>query len=484
MKQKRLFSLTVFTLLTTIGMQAQIVLWDGENQELGTQGGWWNDGTPTVVLNPQTDGSNPSSKCLSFKMTEANKVVKLPFRDWITPDMGGSRRISLMLLKETNENVKVELSDPTNGASGYWENVAAWYGSQGKWQKIVFDYSTNTGVNDFPGVMGILVQTGTVTGEQTVYIDNIVIEPLAKVGDVSLKDITDGSLTGDVKVEGALMQGTCANINAGWIEVKYNDFEILNNKLGADVTSVDIRGAVLKDAYNPTRSKNPNLIMFTDKPFVENESGDANVNVVVEGRTALLELNENNTFAAPENFIADKIKLNRKTYSGTNTFCLPFYIGEELGGTLAVYEEQTADKVNFSVVDYVDANFPFIAIGLTASEELEFFNKSIVATPVTLGNDFVGVYRKQSAKDLYGIGTDDKFVKGGENATICSFHSYLNVKDNSPAKVLFINDVTEVSDIHSITAKQEDVYTITGMKAGRNLKRGVYIRNNKKFIVR
>ena len=155
---------------------AQTVLWDGEDESITSRnefGGWWDRGNPSLVDNPETDGINPSAKCLKFTMTGndfGQKHLACPFRDWMTPNLDGARRVSLMIRKAQNDNVMVELSDPTNGVDNYWEKTAAWYGSEGKWQKIVLDFSTNANLNDFPGVMAITAQTGDVTEPQEVWV--------------------------------------------------------------------------------------------------------------------------------------------------------------------------------------------------------------------------------------------------------------------------------------------------------------------------
>jgi hypothetical protein len=123
MKRVLLFSAG---LLMAASSFAQTTLWDGESYEIGSNGGCWGDGAPSVVANPDKSGINTSDKCLKFTMTSSSKVVKIPFSDWIKPNLNGARRISLMIKKSTNENVKIEVSDPTNdGATSYWEKVAA-----------------------------------------------------------------------------------------------------------------------------------------------------------------------------------------------------------------------------------------------------------------------------------------------------------------------------------------------------------------------
>ena len=294
--------LTLVTLVTATAASAQIVLWDGEDDAITSRdyAGWWDRGNPTLVDNPEKDGINKSNKCLKFTMTgDGNKQVALPFREWIKPDLQGNRRLSFMIKKEVNDNVLVELSDPTNkDAAPYWQKVAAWYGGGGKWQKVVLDFSKNEGLNDFPGVLAITAQTGSVTSNQDVYIDSIVIEPVPMVGTTPLKDITDGSLTGNITLSGSYMNGACQNANGDWFEVKYNDFATLEDKLGDNaVTSVDMRGTILKDAYNSTRGKNPNCIVYADAFFTKN-----NENVVVNGTTTTLILDDAHPFNAPTGF--------------------------------------------------------------------------------------------------------------------------------------------------------------------------------------
>ena len=247
---------------------SQTVLWDGESYELGTQGGCWNDGTPTVVSNPDQTGINNSSKCLKFTMKSGSKVVKIPFRDWIKPDLAGNRRISLMIRKTYSSNVQIELSDPTDdGASKYWEKTAAWYGGDGQWQKVVFDFSTNTALNDHPGVISITASTDDVKADEDVYIDNVEIEPLPMVNGTELSKIADGTLTGALTLTGSWMKGDCQNTDGDWKKVEYNDFSTLAAKLSTSATSVNLQGARVKDAYNAFEGVNPNIIVYTDEAF-------------------------------------------------------------------------------------------------------------------------------------------------------------------------------------------------------------------------
>ena len=466
---------------------SQTVLWDGESYELGTQGGCWNDGTPTVVSNPDQTGINNSSKCLKFTMKSGSKVVKIPFRDWIKPDLAGNRRISLMIRKTYSSNVQIELSDPTDdGASKYWEKTAAWYGGDGQWQKVVFDFSTNTALNDHPGVISITASTDDVKADEDVYIDNVEIEPLPMVNGTELSKIADGTLTGALTLTGSWMKGDCQNTDGDWKKVEYNDFSTLAAKLSASATSVNLQGARVKDAYNAFEGVNPNIIVYTDEAF----DGD---NMVSGGKASKLVLNENYAFSAPIGFTAESVTVTREMISGYNTVCLPFaFTAAELGATaVAKYSSTSTDgeteTVTFKTVENALANVPYILSGTTASSTQTFTNKTIEATPTSLTDGLLnGVYAVTDGEGKWGIG-DQVFQKGAAGAKFNSFHAYLS-ESVGAAKVAFaISGTTGINTVNNAGNAIADgqYYTLNGARVNRNsLQKGVYIVNHKKVIVK
>lgn len=478
--------LTAAVLLMAANGFAQTVLWDGESYELGSRGGCWDDGTPTVVANPDQKGINTSSKCLKFTMNSGSKVVKIPFRDWIKPDLAGNRRVSLMIRKTNNTNVQIELSDPTNeGATGFWEKTAAWYGNSGQWQRVVFDFSTNTKLGDYPGVMSITASTDDVASDEDVYIDSIVIEPLPMVNGKELSKIEDGSLKGNLTLTGSWMKGDCQNTDGDWKKVEYDDFSKLAAKLNSSVTSVNLQGARVKDAYNAFESVNPNIIVYTDDAF----DGD---NMVSGGKTPKLVLNEDYAFAAPYSFTADNVEVKRELASGYNTICLPFaFTAAEQGATaVAKYASSTTggdtETLTFSTVETASANVPYILSGTTASSSLTFTGKTIEATPASLTDGLLtGVYAVTNGEDKWGIG-DQVFQKGAAGATLNSFHAYLS--EPASAKVAFtISGTTGINTISNDgnDAANGQYYTLNGARVNRNsLQKGIYIVNHKKVIVK
>lgn len=480
---------TIIALLaaTSSLANAQTTLWNGDDVD----GKLWDDGAPQVVENPEKGGINPSARCLKFNMTDGSKVVKIPFRDWMKPSMGGSKRIALMIKKPTNENVQIEVSDPTDGSAGYWERVVAWYGGSGQWQRLVFDFSTNNAF-DNPGLITITAQTGGVASAEDVYIDNVEILPATKANGALLGSIADGSLEGNVRLEGAWMKGSCMNADGEWRQVDYDDFAALAAKMNANATSVDMRGADVQNPYNAFYGANHNMLVYSDEAF-------ADENVIANGKAARLKIEEAYSFNAPEGFRADAVELIRAIGQGYNSFVLPFDVeASELGAeALATYDSYTGTanaKVKFDNAQAVGANVPFVTVGAKESVNPVFEGKTIAATPQSLADgQFVGVYTAATpAAGLWGLNAEGRFQKGGSEATINAFHAYLELPSTVEAAAIE-GGTAGIEDNMAQKNAKSAIYTINGTKLGinavngkpaSNLQKGIYIINGKKVVVK
>lgn len=503
------FTLLALAIMASATSFAQTTLWDGENTEITNKNdnaGFWGDGSPTLAENPEKDGINKSSKCIKFTMTNASKVVKLPFKDWIQPSMNGSKRISLMIRKNVNENVMVELSDPTDGSADYWKKQVVYYTGAGKWQKLVFDYTAN-GDFDKPGIMTITAQTANVDGEQEVYIDNIVIEDAPRInGKLFSEYNAENKITGNVKLTGAWMKGSSMNADVDpWQGNTYNDYEYFYGQAD-NITSVDIREAQVSDIDINQFFKNSNTLVYA------NEAYD-HVNVVAkqdftnannEEVTALyaakgLELTDANAFSCPEAFTAANVKLTRTVREGINSFVLPFYVGAgDLGAdALATFKEVNDQSLVFTKADRAEANVPFITVGLkNAADKKEFtFNDNLKYVEATTTTEFTapfkGVYAPQSAKGLYGINGNGDLQIGGTDAKINSFHAFYEAAEGqtAPAKISFEGEATGINNVAATTVANGAVYDLSGRRvaeklAGASLVKGIYVVNGKKVVVK
>lgn len=359
----------LLSLALTIEAQNGTMLWDGESWNIGSRGGCWDDGSPTVVANPDKGGINPSDKCLKFTMTNGNKIVKIPFRDWVKPGMNGSRRFSLMIRKPVNENVRIEVSDPTDGRGGYWQKVAAQYTGGGGWQLLVFDFQRNDDF-DYPGVISITAQTGYVASSQDVYIDNVRIEGPTRVNGQNPADLAGGSLRGHLTLTGSWAAGTSINANndSHWDEFYYDDFRLLAPKLTAHVTSADLRSASVVDGCNIFRLANPNALVFANTYF--NRAADGHPGT--RGWVYTEETGRNSIYFQPQyGFVGDPVPF----YDPSAGKFRIMYLAEFRPNPATFHPFHQATTTSFTSYDFLGVSIP---CGSTDSQEHSLGTGSVV----------------------------------------------------------------------------------------------------------
>lgn len=463
---------------------AQTVLWDGDN----VNGEIWDGLNRAVVDNPDKNGINTSEKCLKITVTGSeNSTIKIPLTGLDT-SMKGSKRVSLMIKKPQTENVQVEL-EHTVGEQKVQEKVIAWYDGNDTWKKLVFDYSKNAEF-DNPGLIIINTQKDKITGSQEVYIDNVVIEPATKVDGKLLSEVADGSLTGNITLTGAWMNGDCTNVTSGNEPNHYDDFAALKAKLSSSVTSIDMtQDVVLKDAYNAFLDVNPNIIVYADEAV----NGD---NVVIKSVANNVVIKQDGAFSIPTGFTAKSVTVEKPLSAGYNALVLPFDVtAAELGAeALSTCTGVSGDGGEKTVVladaETVTANTPMVVKGAKEATGLVFAEKTFKATPAApASGEFKGVYAPQSAKDMWRIGGDGTFSKGAGDAQVTAFGAYWDVPG---ATALSLGTSTGITGVEADGGQMVDVYTIGGVKvrtaeaatALDGLAKGVYIVAGKKYVVR
>ena len=490
------FTLVALAMMASASCFAQQTLWNGEDKSEGL----WPRCTPEIVDNPLKEGINTSEKCVKFTITKGDfekESIVLDLKK-VCGDAGlnmqDNKRLSIMVKKSIANNIKVELSA---GAETYWKHIASWCKGDDQWQKLVFDFTNNCDFGDkgYPTELAIypLIDEGQPT-TQEIFVDNIVLEDNPTVNGKSLwQDVADGSLDGKLELTGSYFKTKCMNTDVNpWKEYSIDDFAALNNKLSANVTSIDMRKASTLgvDINKFFEDKNPNTIVYANENY-------EHANVVVVGADGTgtansLELTDANAFNAPEGFTATSVKLTRDVQKGVNSFVLPFKVtATELGATqVATYEgcDKANNVANFTTVESVKANTPFLTMDVAedkATNVLSFENKEIVVTPESLGTDFVGVYAPQNAEGKYGIDGNGLLHKGGATATIDAFHAYLNVTGPAPAAIAFNGSTpTAINGVAADKVANTAVYDLSGRRVYGKLQKGLYIMNGKKVVVK
>ena len=466
---------------------AQVVLWDGEDKALGSDGGFWGRADATVL----EEGGNKFLKITTKANPEgwANEHFNahLPF----SADFKGLRRLSFRIKMEPGHNVLLKLKHGSAEAHRLF-----YYDGGNTWKKLNFEFSVgpnNENIEDDPNDCWLEIwpfednegthDAGNVG--KVIYIDDIQMEgPM--VNGSAIRTLADDALTDQqVIVTGSLSKGEYQDTWTGaWHNVAFDDYTTLTSKISADVCFLNLTGATVADGDGPQlRTKNPNLLILSPTAFYDTDNVIRWDEVNSRNNTPKMVLIDAYPFYTSIDFHAEAVEVTRNLKAGINSLCLPFYTAETEISTnckIATYKNGTT----FTYADHAEANVPFLATAVNAAaEKLNFTDKTVAITPVSLGTTFVGVYAPQSAKDLYGINGDGKLQKGGSGATINSFRAYLT--DVSGAReITFEDETTGLTDVSSKTSDgRGECFNLAGQRVAQPTK-GLYIVNGKKVIVK
>lgn len=260
--------------VATMTASAQVVLWDGEDKEVNSDGGFWNRADPTVV----DDNGN---KCLKVTL-KANPDgwdkehcnAALPLGD---VDFKALRRLTMRVKMSLNHNVLVKLVKDGDGgyATGRW----FWCGDADQWNILTFEFAAgpdsekitdtaNTVLEIWPFEDGgdALANVG-----QTIYIDDIKMEGTMVAGK-GLHAYADNSLTGEVVVTGVIGKGSYqCTWNGDWHPEAYDDYALLAAKLAPTATKLDVTAAGRWDEdWNVIKAKCPGIEIVTEQSTAVN----------------------------------------------------------------------------------------------------------------------------------------------------------------------------------------------------------------------
>ena len=235
---KKVFLLSMLFAATVCN--AQVVLWDGTDKEVGSDGGFWKRADPTVV---EEENGN---KIMKFTLkanpggwADEHHNAALPLGDG---DLKGLRRLTMRLKMTDAHNVLVQL-EGKEGA--YNAERIAWYDGGDGWKVMVYEFAagpdfdkiTDNGTN----VLAIWPFEKTAAGEgKTFYVDDIKFEG-TMVNGKGILACADNSLTGEVKVTGVIGKGTYqCTWDGDWHGEAYDDYALLAKKLADTATVLDV----------------------------------------------------------------------------------------------------------------------------------------------------------------------------------------------------------------------------------------------------
>ena len=251
---------------------AQVVLWDGTDKEVGSDGGFWDRADPTVV---EEDGNKIMKFTLKANPGGWDKEhcnAGLPLGD---ANLKGLRRLTMRVKMGINHNVLVKLAKDENYSIGR----LFWCGTANEWNILTFEFAAgpenekitdtgNTVLEIWPFEDGddALANVG-----KTIYIDDIKMEG-TMVNDMGILTCADNSLTGEVKVTGVIGKGTYqCTWDGDWHPEAYDDYALLAKKLASTATVLDVSEAGRWDEdWTAIQAKCPGIVIRTDATGIAN----------------------------------------------------------------------------------------------------------------------------------------------------------------------------------------------------------------------
>ena len=243
---------------------SQVILWNGDDKEVGSDGGFWKRADPTVV-------EENGNKCMKFTLKanpggwdQEHHNAALPVSD---ADFKDLRRITFRIKMADKHNVMLQL-EGKDGA--YNAKRVFWYDTPNEWQVMVYEYAagpesekiTDTGNN----VLAIWPYEETPQGEgKSFFIDDIKVEgPM--VNGKGILSVPDNSLTGEVKVNGTIGKGTYqCTWDGDWHPLPYDDYALLASKLAPEATVLNVSEAARWDEdWDVIKAKCPGITIVTD----------------------------------------------------------------------------------------------------------------------------------------------------------------------------------------------------------------------------
>ena len=227
-------------------------------------------------------------------------------------------------------------------------------------------------------------------------------------------------------------------------------------------------------------------------------------NAVVNGSCTQLALTDGAyDFCATADFTADAVNYDRTFQVGKKvTVCLPFAITAEEMTSLGIkaYEfDGLTSKGNFhfSPVEAMEANHPYVVetsgqpfADLTGRAVSQTANLETTADNVTFRGTMQRVLLTSAEEVYYGY-SNGTFVKVGSRVGVNPFRAFIVTSSEMGAAVEAVFDEKEADGIREVLQGERGatgVFTLDGRRVdasgSRNLPKGMYICNGRKFVVR
>ena len=309
---------------------------------------------------------------------------------------------------------------------------------------------------------------------------------------------------GDVVIPSAVtakVGGTELTMNVVGIE------DDVFEKKGANIRSIDLSKCENLENLYVNRKMNGNPfhgIKETALIFVPKDKANKDVNVVVGDACQKLLLKEGENFYSPRNFKAQNVEYKRSMAANDNyTICLPYSAPMMSGVKYYELKGIKGSSLQFSEVTQTKPGVPYMVMTTSAVDNFDYDeNKNNgastdIVSKVAEGSTGGGYTMYGTYSLISPAETIDKFILQDQgkwqraktenpNVYISPFRAYLLSTGGSDDTGSEVDDGTGINNIHTTDLDgTERWYDLNGrIINGAPSKKGVYIRQGKKIVIR
>ena len=286
-----------------------------------------------------------------------------------------------------------------------------------------------------------------------------------------------------------------------------------NEEITAELWVNDAKVNATANVTSVEANSNAAVVTLTWEPQTTMDAVNAYVKVTYAGGTLqttpvsltiaeVYTLSETSSNAV-EAVTNETIMLQRTFAAGWNTICLPFAVADNTaieslfgaGTKVFNFKNYANSMIDFEAVTSMTAATPYlIYVPAAITGPIRVNNVTISNLNTTAGTvwhnsiTFHGSYAPVAAGSLtgkYGVTTTNQLAKGNANTTMKGFRAYFE-GNLANARILIFDEATGISRVYQaadLFGDDDRVYNMKGQQV-ENAKKGVYIVNGKKVVIK
>ena len=435
--------------------------------------------------------SNPGSEAAPISVTHTGNFGVAVSDNATSIPAGGSVTLTITMAETTGSDV-ITISSTSDAISDFVINVS---GTIRDLNKVYLDFSDGKIPDGW---------TSVAVGAYASYNKNY--SWTASTGYISESGINDSYAWAFTSPRMTFTKGELISLETSRYGTSDYSTPTVTVEYSLDGTSWTAIGSAFTDDVYGTWKKRTLYIPVEGVKYIRFNGWYINLRNIYGGEVVDLTLDETSSDAVVAGTYKH-LELKRTFTAGWNTVCLPFTISDVEGsfGTGAKAYDFTSyseGALGFTAVSTLTASNPYIVYVPNAiTEDIVLHDITIASGYATASSRsqgdayFRGTYApvaaggwtKNANTDIvYGVTSEGKIAKAGASATIKGFRAYFDLPAAATAHSLSFydetTDITRVADASELMNNGK-VYNLNGQQV-ENAKKGVYIVNGKKFVIK